>query len=147
MKTLCMLLLLASASVPALAQVGKPESAAPPSESSAAEDARQHMKTMQELMNKLEKSTDPAERKRLLEQHRSAMHEQLQAMKNMECGPAMHPAHAAGKPHGNGQMMGGGMMMSGDMMKCHETMQARMGMMLGLMDQMMRHEEAMHHMP
>ena len=32
--------------------------------------------------------------------------------------------------------------MSGGMMKCHEMMQTRMDMMVGMMDQMMRHEDA-----
>jgi hypothetical protein len=35
-------------------------------------------------------------------------------------------------------------MMGGDMMKCHQMMQARMSMMVGMMDQMMRRDEAEH---
>jgi hypothetical protein len=41
-------------------------------------------------------------------------------------------------------MMGQGGMMCGDMMKCHAMMQVRMDMMVGMMDQMMKHEDAQH---
>ena len=82
------------------------------------------MKDMQALMEKIEKTSDPAERQRLLEQHRKAMHAQLDSMKNM------------------GDEMGMGMDKSANMMECHEHMMGQMDMMMGMMDQLMRHEDA-----
>lgn len=50
------------------------------------------------------------------------------------------PAGVAAIAGGEARLWRG--MMSAEMMKCHEMMQARMDMMVGMMDQMMRHEEA-----
>jgi len=108
----------------------------------AISDMQARMKSMQELMDKLGQTKDPAERARLLAQHRKAMHEQLASMQHMDC--AMMGS-SAGKPAGSGGAMGQGMhndMMNAAMMRCHEMMQARMDMMVGMMDQMMRYQEA-----
>ena len=115
--------------VSAAAQVTPEEHAAhhPPQAASTPDmpdDMHQHMKDMQALMEKIEKTSDPAERQRLLDQHRKAMHDQLDSMMQM------------------GDDNGMGMRKSGNMMECHEHMQARMGMMMGMMDQLMRHEDA-----
>jgi hypothetical protein len=96
-------------------------------------DMQTRMKSMQGLMDKLGQTKDPAERKRLLAEHRQKMHEQLGAMMHMGCAMGNEKS---GEPPTGGGMMGGGMM------KCHELMQTRMDMMIGMMDQMMRHEEA-----
>jgi len=115
----------------------QPAAAAPKS----AAGMRENMTKMQALMDKLENTKDPAERQKLLAEHRQAMREQLAAMKGMNCGMGM--AGAPGESmKGQAGNMAGGNMMSGDMMKCHEMMQARMNMMVGMMAQMMRHEEA-----
>jgi hypothetical protein len=152
MKTTCALLILTGASISALAQVNPeehadhhpdqsaatqvaPEASKTQPDNSPAADMHRRMQAMQELMSKLEKTTDPAERRRLLEQHREAMHQQMSAMKQMGGMGMMNHGPAGQRP------MGGQMMMSGEMMKCHESMQEHMTMMLGMMDQMMRHEE------
>jgi len=88
------------------------------------DDMHQHMKEMQSLMEKIEKTSDPAERQRLLDQHHKAMREQMNSMMQMNDG------------------MGTGMGKSGNMMECHEHMQAQMEMMMGMMDQLMRHDDA-----
>ena len=60
----------------------------------------------------------------------------LESMKHMKCG--MEANKDANKDTA-GQ---GGMMAGGGMMKCHEMTQARMDMMIEMMDQMMEHEDA-----
>ena len=149
--------LLAGASAVAFAQVTPEEHAAhhPAQQAAPAEKSPQpaaaapksaagmqeNMTKMQALMDKLESTKDPVERQKLLAEHRQAMREQLTAMKGMDCGMGM--AGASGEPmKGQAGSMAGGNMMSGDMMKCHEMMQSRMNMMVGMMEQMMRHEEA-----
>ncbi len=139
-----------------------PTSATPSAKTAPADvtvtDMQARMESMQELMDKLGQTKDPAERARLLAQHRRAMHEQLASMQHMGCPmmgenagnmngaerPGMTDKGMPGKEGGGmmsqGMMNGG--MMSADMMKCREMMQARMDMMVGMMDQMMRHEEA-----
>jgi hypothetical protein len=130
-----------------------PASATPAASPEAAVDKNQaRMKAMQELMDKLGETKDPAERAKLLAQHRQAMHEQLSSMQHMGCSMMGDEAGKMGRM-GTGEKgmsvkegggtMGQGMMSAG-MMKCHEMMQMRMDMMVGMMDQMMRHEEAEH---
>jgi hypothetical protein len=108
---------------------------------------QQKMKEMQALMEKIEKTKDPSGRAALLAQHAKAMREQMMSMTPMRCGEGM--GHMGG-----GGMMGGGMGHPGadgagkpaesgpTMMPCHEMMQERMNMMTGMMEQMLRHEEA-----
>lgn len=138
-----------------------PSTKAPSGDQAAVEaDMQTRMKSMQELMDKFAQAKDPAERARLLAQHQQMMHEQLGAMMHMGCakgegggkmaGSDSEPQGKDGKgmagKEGGGMMAHGGMMaggmMNGDMMKCHELMRARMDIMVGMMDQMMRHEEA-----
>jgi hypothetical protein len=106
---------------------------APPKPSAEPKDPAQAsmqegMKNMQALMSAIESTKDPAARQKLLDQHRQAMREQMEAMRKM--GGGMN-AGTTGKG-----------MMSGDMMKCHEVMTGRMEMMQMMMEQMMRHEDA-----
>jgi hypothetical protein len=95
-------------------------------EANPATDMHRKMMDMQLLMDEIEKTSDPAKRKRLLEQHGKAMRAQLQSMQHM------------------GEAMGKGTAMQGNMMECHEMMQSRMAMMTEMMDQMLRHQEAEH---
>ena len=102
---------------------------------------QENMAKMQALMNRLEDTKDPAERQKLLAEHRRAMREQLAAMKGMDCEMGM-PGASGEAMKGQAGSMAGASMMGADMMKCHEMMQARMNMMVGMMEQLMRHEEA-----
>jgi hypothetical protein len=98
---------------------------------------QQRLHEMQGLMDQIEKTRDSKERQRLLKQHREAMHTQLAAMKQMQGKMGMGMKAGAGmrgKP--SGPMDG--------MMECHEKMHGHMGMLLELMDQMLRHDAAEH---
>ena len=136
----------------------------PSSEGTHGSEMQGKMKEMQALMDRLAATKDPSERQRLLAQHRQAMREQLDSMMRMDCRVEMagtrdqakssdsmmkpgmprmsSPAGAAEEPAPGGQMMGQGVMTGAGMMKCHEQMQARMKLMLGMMDQMIQHEDA-----
>ncbi len=115
----------------------QPAAAAPKS----AAGMQENMTKMQALMDRLENTKDPAERQKLLAEHRRAMREQLAAMKGMDCGMGM-PGASSEAMKGQAGGMAGESMMGADMMECHEMMQARMNMMVGMMEQLMRHEEA-----
>jgi len=156
MKSLFLFLIAAALGSSAFAQTAPDEHASHHPEATAPSEAaqppkhdmQQNMKEMQVLMEKIEKTKDPAERARLLAQHARAMHEQMMSMTPMSCGEGM------GQMSGGGMMGRGGMGRSGpdeagkpgapehSMMACHQMMQARMNMMTGMMEQMLRHEEA-----
>ena len=87
------------------------------------------MKKMQALMSEIESTKDPAARQKLLDQHRQAMQQQMEAMRKMGGGRMNQGTTGKG-------------MMGGDMMKCHEAMAGRIGMMQMMMEQMTRHEDA-----
>jgi hypothetical protein len=103
---------------------------------------QQNMKEMQALMEKIEETKDPSERARLLAQHAKAMREQMMSMTPMLCGEGMGQMGGAGM----GRSGGGGAGKPGDaghsMMSCLNMMQERMNMMTGMMEQMLRHEDA-----
>jgi len=79
---------------------------------------------MQALLDQVRDSKDPAERKKLLEQHHQMMVQQTEMMRHMGCGMS-----ATGQ---------------GDMMQCHRMTEARMNMMATLLEQLML-EEMMEH--
>jgi hypothetical protein len=146
MRTVAIALILAAVPAFASAQAGPDEHAAhhpqaasasaPASGATGAGDLEQKQQAMQALVEKLEKTRNASERQRLLDEHRQAMNDQVAALKRLKCaGMRMNGG-------GMGQRPQGEMMMGGEMMKCHETMQVRTEMLLGLMEQMMRHEDA-----
>jgi hypothetical protein len=111
---------------------------------------QESMKPMQELMAKIQATKDPAERKRLLQQHSKAMQDQMQkmhqrgdrsAMPKMEMNMGgMHGSATAPPDSDPGSSMGSPMMTQ--MMRSHEAMQRRMDMMEMMMGQMMQHQHA-----
>ena len=111
---------------------------------------QKNMKTMHELMEKIHSSNDPAEKEQLLKQHMQAMRDQMKGMQGKGGMMGMMDGgmgEGAKKQTNAMSMMCGGKKgtKSGDMMmKCHRMMQARMDMMIGMMDQMMKHEDAEH---
>jgi hypothetical protein len=135
MRSLYFGVLLTAAAAIAFAQVNPEEHAAHHPDATAS--SQDHSASMKALMEKLKNTKDPAERKRLLAEHRQLMHEQLDTMRHMNCD--MGGQMDASKKDGASQ---GGMMAGGGMMKCHEMTQARMSMMIDMMGQMMEHEEA-----
>ncbi len=119
--------------------------AKPKAEDKAAPQMQDHMKKMQDLMARLQKTTDPAERKKLMEEHTKAMQEGMQMMRGMGGGMmqgmesgmmGQAPKDGAGKPG-----MGRGAPMSPDMME------RRMDMMQMMMEQMMQHQKALEGTP
>ncbi|MDA8257745.1 MAG: hypothetical protein M0Z99_19300 [Betaproteobacteria bacterium] len=104
---------------------------------------QEKMKAMQAQMDKIHKTTDPAERQKLMQAHMQAMMENMEMMRGMG-GPMM----MGGGEHG-GMKMGDkkGAMMGGDMMQHHEMMEKRMDMMQLMMEQMMQRDQAMGSMP
>jgi hypothetical protein len=101
------------------------------------------MQKMRDLMEKMHKASDPAERQRLLEEHMQAMHEGMETMRGMrgEMGMMGKRKDAAKDGEGRAQddSADGGHMMMG-MLKRHKMMQQRMDMMESMMEQMLEHE-------
>jgi len=91
---------------------------------------QERMKTMQAQMERLHKTTDPAERRKLIQEHMQSMRDGMTMMRGMG-GPMMG-------------MMGGGKgrgMMGGDPKQREEMMERRMDMMHMMMEQMMQHQQ------
>jgi hypothetical protein len=103
----------------------------------------ERMKTMQEQMDKIQKTSNPGERQKLLLEHMQTMREQMQDMRGMGGGTMMGMG---------GGMMGGGMMGSGTLRgdtkrggspdKRTEMMERRLDMMQLMMEQMIQQEQA-----
>lgn len=112
---------------PVAGESGKPDAApaAPP----VASEMQASMKTMQQQMEKIRASRNPAERQALLKQHMEAMQRHMELMKSMMGAPAT-AAGAAGKGGMQGAAMGCNSMMGG------------MDMMHSMMRQMQQHIEA-----
>src|SRR6266568_2477859 len=90
-----------------------------------------HMKKMQDIMTRLQKTTDPAERKKLMEEHTKEMQEGMQMMRGM----------GGGMMQG---MMGGGMNSGGMMGQAPKDGAAKSGPRGrgAPMSQMMEHQKA-----
>lgn len=127
-----------------------PSKAAPTAKSQASDKStaqmQEHMKRMQDIMAKLQKTTDPAERQKLMAEHTKEMQEGMQLMRSMGGGMMQGmmgggmmsdaPKGGAGKPG-----MGGGAPISPEMME------RRMDMMQMMMEQMMQHQRALEGAP
>ena len=99
--------------------------------------AQERMKQAQALMGKLRGTKDPAERKKLMQQHTQAMRDTMDMMRGMKMGMM-----------GGGQGMGMDMMSqgkgqakTGGMMDMHQMMEERMDMMQMMMEQMFERQE------
>ena len=108
---------------------------APSPEGASYRQMNEMMETMHEQMDRLRGATDPAERQKLLQEHRRSMHQAMDTMRGV-----MGGGMGAG-------MMGGGMGSRTSPGKGRaptpEMMQRRMDMMQMMMEQMMQHQEAM----
>jgi hypothetical protein len=138
-RSLTLALILAAGSSAGQVSPDRPSAAAQPAAPAAkpGDSMQANMQRMRSLMIRVGQTTDPAERQRLLAEHRGLMRRQIDAMKEMHCDMGM--------------MAGGMGMMSGASKDgspaagappCHEMMEARMQMMTGMMEQMLLHEEA-----
>lgn len=121
--------------LPALADdAHHPEKTAQPAKPAATpvpvEKMQQQAKKAQELMTKIQKNNNPAERQKLMHEHMQAMSDGMGMMREM--GGGMMTGMDSGKGAG---------------MKGNATMEMRMDMMQTMMEQMMQHQAAAESMP
>jgi hypothetical protein len=131
---------------PEKTQQAAPAAKAKPAKSDAGKQSGQAQETMRKLqgqMVKIRQTRDPAERRKLMQEHMRTMQEGMKQMRGMG---GMMMGMGSGDKQG-GMMMDGGMMQMQDMMKMHEMMGMRMEMMEMMMEQMMQHEEMREAMP
>ncbi len=102
---------------------------------------QENVNTMRQQMEKLQATTDPQERQKLLQAHMQTMQESMQAMHGM-CGPML-----MGDGQSGGAKSGHKHTTRGDMTQRQEIMEKRMDMMQMMMEQMMQHEQAIQSMP
>lgn len=117
------------------------------------EKVQAHMKLMQEQMATLQKTTDPAERQKLMEQHWASMQEGMRLIHGSDampgCGMMMGNMQGSGMHHG---MMGGGWSSPDDTSSAtlasrQQMMGSCMGMQHQMMNQMMQHQHMMQSPP
>jgi len=102
-----------------------------------------NMKDMQAQMEKIRATTDPKERRKLMEAHMQAMQECMATMREQD-----KPMMAMGGDQTGGMAMGGDKAKAGgDMMKHHQMMQSHMGTMEMMMEQMLQHMQMMESVP
>lgn len=94
----------------------------------------ENMQKMQRQMEKIQATSDPKERQRLMQEHMQAMQDNMKAMRAMD-------APATGDKHQG--KAGGGMMM----MMRSEMMEKRMDMMQMMMEQMVQHQSVKEAVP
>jgi hypothetical protein len=136
---------------------GSPPAAAPapaPPKVAPADEASKQLTKAQALMQRIEQTRDPAEQKRLMQEHLQAMREGMGMMRGMGAMGGMGGGGAGmmmGQgPAGGGKGMSGdkaGGMMGCDMMAGHAMMEKRMDMMQQMMEQMLRRDAARDAMP
>jgi len=102
---------------------------------------QQNVTAMQAQMDQIRATTDPKERRKLMQAHMQAMQDNMTAMSGMG-GPMKKGGQAGGMAMGDGKPMAGG-----DMMQRHQMMENRMSMMQMMMEQMLQHQQAMESMP
>ena len=106
-----------------------------------------NMAKMQSQMAKIQATTDPKARQTLMQAHMQTMQENMAMMGQMNK-PMMGGVQSAGMAMGGDKGMADNKsMMGGDMMQRHQMMEQRLGMMQVMMDQMLRHQQAMDSMP
>ena len=124
------------------------QQAAPAQDEKAAgikmEKMQEKMKKMQEQMEKIHATTDPAERRKLMQEHMQSMQEGMKMMGRMGGGMKGGDMMAKAKKDQAETMMdaGDGMGMCMMMMKKHKSVESRMDMMQMMMEQMTEHEAA-----
>lgn len=133
------------------AATGNPAATAP-AKPAAADEANKQLTRARALMQRIEQTSDAAERQRLMQEHLQAMREGMGMMRGMG---AMGGMGGAGMmmgqgPAGGGKGMSGdkaGGMMGCDMMAGHAMMEKRIDMMQQMMEQMLRRDAVRDAMP
>lgn len=107
-----------------------------------------NMTLMQSQMDTIHATTNPKERKTLMQAHMQTMQESMAMMRSMSKPMPMDGSQGGGMAMGGDKGQPGDKgMMGGDMMKRHQMMEERMGMMQTMMEQMLQHQQAMESMP
>ena len=107
-----------------------------------------NMTLMQTQMDKIHATTNPKERKTLMQAHMQTMQESMAMMRSMSKPMPMDGSQGGGMAMGGDKGQPGDKgMMGGDMMKRHQMMEERMGMIQTMMEQMLQHQQAMESMP
>jgi hypothetical protein len=139
------LLVVSTLLAPLFASAAEPASA-PPQQSTAQTDSaaqmQQKIKVMAEEMAKIQATTDPAERQRLMQQHMQSMAGFMQAM---HAGGAMGPGMmAGGSPMMHGQTMGGmhGGTADTSVNARLDRIDQRLDLLTQMVDQLVQHEQA-----
>ncbi len=118
-----------------------------------ADEMHRAMKKMHEQMEKIHATTDPQERRKLMDEHMQSMREGMKMMRGMggkKKGESMMEDGAAGMDKDKGMGMDrekgaekdGKPMMGMMMMKRHKMMEDRLDGMQKMMEQMLEHEAA-----
>ncbi len=100
-----------------------------------------HMKSMRAQMEKIKATENPAERKKLMQEHMAAMGSGMKMMREMD-GKMMQSGKCPmmemmSSPQGHAGMKG----MMGDMTKCHRMMQKKSDMHYDMMEQIIESQE------
>ena len=107
-----------------------------------------NMTLMQTQMDKIHATTNPKERKTLMQAHMQTMQESMAMMRSMSKPMPMDGSQGGGMAMGGDKGQPGDKgMMGGDMMKRHQMMEERMGMMQTMMEQMLQHQQVIESMP
>lgn len=114
----------------------------------AAMPMHEEMQRMKSQMAEINRTTDPAQREKLLQEHMKSMGEMMKMMQEKHAENPMMGKAGMMKGHQNSEMTASEDS-SMPMMKCMQTMGQRMDMMEMMMDQMMQHsavaEETLEH--
>jgi len=106
---------------------------------------QERMKKMREQMEKIRSTSDPEERKKLMQDHMQSMMENMRHMDapGADGGKAReHKAMGDCKEGAEGAKQKEGMMKKGGMMMKQHKVQARLDMLQQMMEQMLEHERA-----
>ena len=100
---------------------------------------RANMDRMRQQMDTIATTTDPKERKKLMETHMQTMQENMKMMRDMGSPKMKDGGERGAMAMGNKK----GSMPNSDMQKRHDMMDTRMDMMQEMMEQMMQRDKAM----
>jgi len=115
--------------------------AKPRADDKSVAQTQEHMKKMQDIMARMQKTTDPAERQKLMSEHMQAMQEGMKSMRGMGGGMMQGMMGQAPKDGTAKPGTGRGVPMSPEMME------RRMDMMQMMMEQMMQRQKALEGAP
>jgi hypothetical protein len=143
---IAVLLVVSTLLAPFFASAAEPAATPPPQSTAQAADSaaqmQQKIKVMAEEMAKIQATTDPAERQRLMQQHMQSMAGFMQAM---HAGGAMGPGMmAGGSSMMNAQAMGGmhGGPGNADVNARLDRIDQRLDLLTQMVDQLVQHEQA-----